>query len=408
MGDFYQNGLVTTLHNFHNITLPQLEEKLRKFAKARPMGLIIPALYSELESPALANIVDILKDIDYVGEIVIGLDRASEEQFKYAKEYFKPLSKGLAEPRHKIVWNEGPRMMELKRKLEKKKVNLGELGKGRNVWTCFGYMISSGKSEAIALHDADILTYSAEMLARLYYPVADPTFNYKFCKGYYFRANDVQLNGRVTRLLVTPLLRTLKKFFGPLEYLEFLDSFRYILAGEFSMRADVLKTVRIPSDWGLEVGILSEVQRNNSFSRICQVEIGDAYDHKHQPVSAENPNAGLSKMSNDIARNIYSKLATNGTVFTKGTFRSIKATYQRIALDFVEQFNADAVINGLSIDRDKEERMVDMFAKNIYKAGIEYLDYPYQIPFMPSWKRVLSAMPEVHDEFVQIVEEDNK
>lgn len=408
MGDFYQNGLVTTLHNFHNIALPQLEEKLRKFAKARPMGLIIPALYSELESPALANIVDILKDVDYVGEIVIGLDRASEEQFKYAKEYFKPLSKGLAEPRHKIVWNEGPGMMELKKKLEKKKVNLGELGKGRNVWTCFGYMISSGKSEAIALHDADILTYSAEMLARLYYPVADPTFNYKFCKGYYFRANDVQLNGRVTRLLVTPLLRTLKKFFGPLEYLEFLDSFRYILAGEFSMRADVLKTVRIPSDWGLEVGILSEVQRNNSFSRICQVEIGDAYDHKHQPVSAENPNAGLSKMSNDIARNIYSKLATNGTVFTKGTFRSIKATYQRIALDFVEQFNADAVINGLSIDRDKEERMVDMFAKNIYKAGIEYLDYPYQIPFMPSWKRVFSAVPEVHDEFVQIVEEDNK
>lgn len=408
MGDFYQNGLVTTLHNFHKITLPQLEEKLRKFAKSRPMGLIIPALYSELESPALANIVDILKDIDYVGEIVIGLDRASEEQFKYAKEYFKPLSKGLSEPRHKIVWNEGPGMMALKKKLEKKKVNLGEMGKGRNVWTCFGYMISSGKSEAIALHDADILTYSAEMLARLYYPVADPTFNYKFCKGYYFRASEEQLNGRVTRLLVTPLLRTLKKFFGPLEYLEFLDSFRYILAGEFSMRADVLKTVRIPSDWGLEVGILSEVQRNNSFSRICQVEIGDAYDHKHQPVSAENPNAGLSKMSNDIARNIYSKLATNGSVFTKGTFRSIKATYQRIALDFVEQFNADAVINGLSIDRDKEERMVDMFAKNIYKAGIEYLDYPYQIPYMPSWKRVLSAMPEVHDEFVKIVEEDNK
>lgn len=408
MGDFYQNGLVTTLHNFHKIKLEQLEQKLRKFAKTRPMGLIIPALYSELESPALANIVDILKDVDYVGEIVIGLDRASEEQFKYAKEYFKPLSQGLDTPRHKIVWNEGPRMMELKKKLEKKKVNLGELGKGRNVWTCFGYMISSGKSEAIALHDADILTYSAEMLARLYYPVADPTFNYKFCKGYYFRANDEQLNGRVTRLLVTPLLRTLKKFYGPLEYLEFLDSFRYILAGEFSMRADVLKTVRIPSDWGLEVGILSEVQRNNSFSRICQVEIGDAYDHKHQPISAENPNAGLSKMSNDIARNIYSKLATNGSIFTKGTFRSIKATYQRIALDFVEQFNADAVINGLQIDRDKEERMVDMFAKNIYKAGIEYLDYPYQIPYMPSWKRVFSAVPEVHDEFYQIVEEDNK
>lgn len=408
MGDFYQNGLVTTLHNFHKTDVKYLEGRLMKFARKRPMGLIIPTLYSELESPALANIVNILKNIDYIGEIVIGLDRADEEQFKHAKEYFSFLSKEKENPRHRIIWNEGPRMTELKKKLEQKKVHLGEPGKGRNVWTCFGYMIASGKSEAIALHDADIRTYTAEMLARLYYPVADPTFNYKFCKGYYFRADEKKLNGRVTRLLLTPLLRTLKKFFGPLEYLEFLDSFRYILAGEFSMRADVLKTVRIPSDWGLEVGILSEVQRNNSYSRICQVEISDAYDHKHQPVSSENPNAGLSKMSNDIARNIYSKLATNGSIFTRGTFRSIKATYQRIALDFVEQFNADAVINGLSIDRDKEERMVDMFAKNIYKAGIEYLDYPYQVPFMPSWKRTISAFPEIMEEFYQIVEEDNQ
>lgn len=407
MGDFYQNGLVTTLHNFHNIDVVELEKKLLKFAKKRPMGLIIPSLASEMETPALKNIINILKDIDYIGEIVIGLDRATEEQFEYAKKYFSVLSKDKDNPRHKIIWNEGPRMMELKKKLEEKKIHLGELGKGRNVWTCFGYMIASGKSEAIALHDADIVTYSKEMVARLYYPVADPIFNYKFCKGYYFRADKEKLNGRVTRLMVTPLLRTLKKFFGSIEYLDFLDSFRYILAGEFSMRADVLKTVRIPSDWGLEVGILSEVQRHNSLARICQVEIGDAYEHKHQDVSIDNASAGLSKMSNDIARNIYAKLATNGTIFNEGTFRSIKATYQRIALDFVEQFNADAIINGLTIDRDQEEHMVDMFAKNIYKAGIDYLDYPYQIPFMPSWKRVISALPEIMEEFYEIVEKDN-
>ncbi len=408
MGDFYQNGLVTTLHNFHNISVEELEHKLLGFARKRPMGLIIPSLASEMETPALKGIVDTLKDIDYIGEIVIGLDKANAEQFKYAKEYFAPLSKDKDNPRHKIIWNDGPQMMALKKKLEAKKVHLGEPGKGRNVWTCFGYLISSGKSEAIALHDADILTYTREMVARLYYPVADPIFNYKFCKGFYFRADEEKLNGRVTRLLVTPLLRTLKKFFGPMEYLEFLDSFRYILAGEFSMRADVLKTVRIPSDWGLEVGILSEVQRNNSYGRICQVEIGDAYEHKHQDVSHNDASAGLSKMSTDIARNIYAKLATNGTIFNKGTFRSIKATYQRISLDFVEQFNADAVINGLTIDRDREEHMVDMFARNIYKAGIDYLDYPYQIPFMPSWKRVMSAFPNLQEEFCAIVDSDNK
>jgi len=44
---------------------------------------------------------------------------------------------------------------------------------------------------------------------------------------------------------------------GDHEYLEFMDSFRYPLAGEFSFRRDVLSDIRIPSDWGLEVGVLS-------------------------------------------------------------------------------------------------------------------------------------------------------
>lgn len=402
MGDFYQNGLVTTLHNFHKLPLEELEKRLLKFSKRRPMGLIIPALYSELEKPALARIVDILKDMDYITEIVVGLDRATKEEFEHAKKYFSILPQ-----RHRIIWNDGPGMKRIHTLMENKKINMGELGKGRNVWFCFGYCIASNRSEAIALHDADIVTYEREMLGRLFYPVVDPIFIYKFCKGYYFRADSEKLNGRVTRLLVTPLLRTLKKFFGPIEYLDFLDSFRYILSGEFSMRADVLKTVRIPSDWGLEVGILSEVQRNNSFNRICQVEIADAYDHKHQEVSPSDSQKGLSRMSIDISRQIFGKLASNGLAFSKGTFRSIKSTYARVALDFLEQYSADAIINGITIDRDKEEQMVDMFAKNIYKAGMEFIDNPHQVPFNPSWKRVLSALPDILEIFDEVVEADN-
>ena len=59
------------------------------------------------------------------------------------------------------------------------------------------------------MHDCDILTYKREMLARLIYPVANPTFSYKFCKGYYSRIANNSMNGRVCRLLVTPLLRAL-------------------------------------------------------------------------------------------------------------------------------------------------------------------------------------------------------
>ncbi len=406
MGDFHQNGSITTLHNFHYSSLEYIEKRLIKFSKKRPMGLIIPALYSELEKPALANIVKILKDVPYLSEITIGLDRANKEQYEHAKEYFSVLN--TKKTSCKVLWNDGPRMMELRKTFDDKKIDPGSPGKGRNVWFCFGYMISSGKSEAIALHDADIVTYNREMLARLFYPVLDPTFNYKFCKGYYFRSDGAKLNGRVTRLMVTPLIRSLKKVFPGNEYLDYLDSFRYILAGEFSMRADIMKTVRIPADWGLEVGILSEVQRNNAINRICQVEIADSYDHKHQEESHEDPGAGLSKMSFDIARSIFAKLATQGNVLSKGLIRTVKATYLRAALDMVEQYAADATINGLVMDRDKEERSVDMFAQNIYRAGVDFLDTPELIPFVPSWKRVMDAVPEVLDTFAEIVEKDNE
>jgi len=402
MGDFYQNGFVATLHNLRARPYEELEKKLLKFSSNRPIGLIIPSLYSELSRQALKDIVKVLKDIPYISEIVIGLDQADDFQYKNALEYFAELPQ-----HHRVIWNDGPKMQKFKEKLASKKIDTSVPGKGRNVWFCFGYMISSDRSEAIALHDADIITYNREMLARLVYPVADPSFNFKYCKGYYFRTDDEKMHGRAVRLLVTPLLRTLKKLIGFHSYLEYLDSFRYPLAGEFSMRADVIKTIRIPYDWGLEIGILSEVERNNTLNRICQVEIADQYDHKHQSLSTEDAEKGLSKMSRDISRAIFAKLSSDGVTFTPEFFRTLKATYWRIALDFVELYKADSNMNSLSYDFHREEEVIDLFVKNVYQSGIDFLNNPDTVPLMPSWKRVQSAFPDILEEFYQIVEEDN-
>ncbi len=402
MGDFYQNGFVATLHNLRARPYEELESKLAEFSKNRPIGLIIPSLYSELSRQALKDIVKTLKDIPYVSEIVIGLDQAGDYEFRNALEYFAELPQ-----HHRILWNDGPRMTAFKEKLATKRINTSVPGKGRNVWFCFGYMISSGRSEAIALHDADIVTYNREMLARLVYPVADPSFNFKYCKGYYFRTDEEKMHGRAVRLLVTPLLRTLKKLLGHHAYLEYLDSFRYPLAGEFSMRADVIKTIRIPYDWGLEIGILSEVERNNALNRVCQVEIADRYDHKHQSLSAEDAEKGLSKMSRDVSRAIFAKLASDGVTLSNEFFRTLKATYWRIAQEFVELYKADAAMNGLKYDFHKEEEVIDLFVKNVYQSGIDYLNNPDTVPLMPSWKRVQSAFPGILKEFNQIVEADN-
>jgi glucosyl-3-phosphoglycerate synthase len=402
MGDFYQNGTVTTLHNLRKRPYEELERKLLHFSKRRPMSLILPSLYSELEGPALSGIIDELSKVPYLEEIIIGLDKATVEEFKKAKVYFSRLPQ-----HHRILWNDGPRLRGLDKLLIDEGIAPREMGKGRNAWYCFGYFNASARSEAVALHDCDIVTYSRHLLARLFYPVVDPTFNYKFCKGYYYRADDHKLNGRVVRLLVTPLLRTLRKFFGNEMFIEYLDSFRYPLAGEFSMRADVTKTIRIPSDWSLEIGILSEIMRTNAIGRICQVDIADRYDHKHQVLSEEDPSTGLSKMSIEISRAIFAKLATNGAVFSKGLVRSIKATYYRVALDFLDQYWADAVLNGMTLDRHQEEQTVDLFAANVYHAGLMFLDNPMQIPTIPSWKRVISAIPDFYGRLLEAVELDN-
>jgi len=402
MGDFYQNGSVTTLHNFRTRALEDLENSLRKFSKKCPMTLILPSLFSELEGPALGNILNELSRVPYLDEIIIGLDRADEKQFEYARKYF-----GRLPQRHRILWNDGPRLKALDARLKEKKLAPLELGKGRNAWYCIGYALASGRAQAIALHDYDILTYNRQLLARLLYPIANPDFDYIFSKGYYFRATADHLSGRVTRLLINPLLKTLKAFFGNIEYLEYLDSFRYALAGEFAMRTSLAESIRIPSDWGLEVGILSEVLRNTSISNICQVDIADRYDHKHQTVSADDPNAGLSKMSIEISKAIFVKLASYGIIFSKGTFRSIKATYFRKALEMVSSYYADASINGLAVDIHKEEAMVDLFARNIYTAGEEFLANPMQTPFVPSWKRIMSAEPEFTEQLFDAVKLDN-
>ena len=112
-------------------------------------------------------------------------------------------------------------------------------------------------------------------------------------------------------------------------------------------------------------------------------------------------------MSIDIIKAIYRKLATNGVVFTTESFRSIKATYYRVALDFVSTYAADARVNGLQFDNHREEQAVELFAKNIVKAGEIFLKNPMETPFIPSWSRVRSAMPDVLEQLYDAVEADH-
>lgn len=403
MAEFSQPGTITTLHNLGNRPLVEIEQDLIRFSRKKPMTLILPSLFSELEGPALNGIIDILCEVPYINQIIIGLDRADYTQFETAREFFSRLPQDK-----KILWNDGPRLRELDEKLKPLGLSPQQEGKGRNVWFCLGYVLAAGNARAVATHDCDILTYDRELPARLFYPVANPGFEFVFGKGYYARINGRQLSGRVNRLFVIPLVKTLKKVLGSMEYLEFLESFRYPLSGEFSMRTELIPSIRIPSDWGLEVGMLSEIYRHVAPRHVCQVDIADNYDHKHQEMNLEDRSTGLAKMSHEIAKSIFRKLATEGSFLDASSFRTIKAAYFRNALDMLERFEADAVINGLEFDRHAEEKAVELFSQSLIDAGEVFLSNPMEVPFIPNWNRVFSAIPEFGDLLLEAVELDNQ
>ena len=56
MGDFHQNGSVSTLHNLGQRPVVEIENELNQFKDSRPMGLVLPSLFSELEGPALSGL----------------------------------------------------------------------------------------------------------------------------------------------------------------------------------------------------------------------------------------------------------------------------------------------------------------------------------------------------------------
>ena len=389
MSDFHQNGIITTLHNFNNLSKKAIEKELKIYSAKRPIHLILPSLFSELKRPALKKIISELNKINYVNEVIIGLDQANETEFLYAKNYFKSLKIP-----HKILWNDGPMLLKLNDELNKLSLAPKEFGKGRNVWYCLGYSIATDKAEAIAIHDCDIVTYSSDILSKLIYPIVNPKLNFEFCKGYYPRVYGNKISGRACRLLVTPLIKSLKKILGDNEYLDFMDAFKYPLAGECSFRKRILRDLKIPSDWGLEIGILSEMYRNYRNSKICQIDIADQYEHKHQELSELDINKGLSKMSIDISKTFIRKLATQGEIFSKETFRTLKATYLRTALDYIEIYKKDSIINNIRYDEHTEEKAVEVFSENIMKAGEIYLGLPLDTPFIPTWNRIESAKPD--------------
>ena len=413
--------------------------------------MIIPLLASEYTDPAntaiFKNILRQLKDVTYLSQIVFGLDQASEEEAFWLRELIR--SSGIKH--HLIQWNDGPGFSGIYTQLNEAGFNISERGKGKNMFLSFGIAIALGAG-SIGLIDADIRTFRRIQLDRLFYPVV--VLNYDFSKAFYSRIRDNKIYGRVKRLLLDPLLISLKRKFTEskdqkmLGLIEFLLDFKYQLSGEVAFHVDLLKRMRFATNWGVEIFTLIEVYRKASSA--AQVMFSrEPFDHKHQQISSEDPTRGLNRMAIDIVTTLMNALIIEeGLEISDTFFRDLSVTYQAVAEEQVKKYSDDAGFSKLDYDRDLEEHLIKaVFRQSILQAG-EALTSPYRMtekflrfvnshpefkpylenglaeaileaehrterggfetPQTVSWERVTNKLPNIFYDLIEVVESEKR
>lgn len=388
----YKQERITTIHDF-GCDLEFLERRLTDMCAECPTAVLIPALYEELERPALSRICDQLCQCEFVQTVIVCLYAQTEEQYIRAVQFFDCLPQNTY-----VIWENGPRITTILHDLRDRGLDLtGFKGKGMAVWLGLG--VASLRAEAIALHDADIITYDRSYPLKLLFPLVEREFGIAFNKAYYARLSAEHprtMNGRACRLFLTPLLTALMELFGERDYLRYLNSFRYPLSGEFALTRDLALTTRIPGNWGLEVGLLAEVYRNLSPKRISQVDLG-VFDHKHQSIGT-SPDRGLQKMCRDILCSVLRTLTeTEQVVISRDHIHALRVKFRREAQDFTRQYFVDAVFNNLHYDRHTEEVTIEVFEDVIANAGEHFFADPLSAQ-IPDWTRALAVVEDLREQ----------
>ncbi len=402
MADFFQTGEIATLHRLGPPNVARLEAELCGFAKEMPIALVLPCHVRELGTPALERIIGELKGAGFLRQIVVGIDGAdTAAKWNRARKIFGELPQETL-----LLWNDGPRISRLLRTLARRAPANGAAGKGRNVWLCLGAVFAAGTARMIAMHDCDIANYSREMLARLCYPLVNPALGFGFCKGYYARVSD-RLHGRVTRLLVAPLLRAMRDVAGSHPLAGYLGAFRYPLAGEVALRTEHARRLRVPPGWALELGVLAETFRHCAPRAVCQAELCENYDHRHQGLSPSDPSRGLHKVAREVALAFFRSMGAEGVKMGASHFSALPGAYSHHAGEALRLYSADALINSLKYPRREEALAVRTFARAIREAASAFRKAPDDDSSVPCWDHVEEELPDFLPALRETIAADN-
>ncbi|MCW4005790.1 MAG: glucosyl-3-phosphoglycerate synthase [Candidatus Bathyarchaeota archaeon] len=380
-------GRITRIHDF-DIKADVLKSRLKNLSHKYPSGVIIPVIGSDLTNPTFKEIVEGLNGCDYLKKVFIALS-ASPQEYRLAHQILSRFDLP-----YELLWCNNPDVATVLEELKSKGLDVtASRGKGKDVWMAIG--IASLDLHAIAIHDADIVSYTELIPTKLLYSVVEPQLDFSFCKGYYARVNleRRRMYGRIYRLFINPLLEALQKKTGHKStFIRYLQSFRYPLAGEVAIYSDLALNLRIPGDWGFEIGMLAELYRNVSAKRICEVDMG-FFDHKHK---AMNQDELLKTAGNSLITIFRTLTETDGINVSLPFLLSLQVIYRRFAQDRVRQYAADALCNDLIFDRHSEESSVEALSRVIMEGGQQYLNKPTSAQ-LPDWLRTLSVMPDARE-----------
>jgi glucosyl-3-phosphoglycerate synthase len=391
MSDFFQHGLISTLHRL-NPAEPVESEGLNETG----LGLLLPCHLRDIGSKALADMIQTLNRLTCFEHVIVSVNGAGKEQNSRLSET-SDVGEALQfwtqlRTPHTVLGNDSPAFVSWLRDRNLPAVP----GKGLNLWTGLGFALCHTELQALIIHDCDIQNYTASLPVSLAIPVA--RLDYQFCKGFYSRVQE-QLYGRATRLFMIPLVRALGRTLGHVPLLDFIDSFRYPLAGECALSTGVAASLSVENGWGVEIGWLCEAYRLIDPEEICQVDLAMRYHHRHQSIDPGRPAEGLLGMVADIALSLFTHLEKEGCRLDSSILEQVVSGYEQTANDMIRRYRDVAEFNKLPFARDEERQTARLFQERLRFVADEFSSGA-RMRSLPPWDQFLREASYPVDEIV--------
>lgn len=334
MADFVQTQ---NLYTLSDLCFDEAQVDLQNY-HTTTIVMVIPCSVHHLKNYLILDLLNKLKLITYLTEIVVvinGIPSAATEQVLALK---------ALDARITILLESGQDTHLLSDYLAIKSKPLS--GKGFALWLGYFYILQKyEKRVLIATLDADLKNFTPALLLKLLFPLVHCAA--EFNKGYYVRYSQNKLDGRLTRLLLFPLLQAMRRQTDLTGLLDFLIEFRYPLSGEMAISSDLLRNLNLRTAWSYDLSLLTQIYEYATISSIYQTEISNNHQHQHRD-SASDGDHGLQVVAVDIIDYLCGLYPFD--------FKQLATDYLSIASRFIDQYQLLAAFNGLnfSVEAEKE------------------------------------------------------